>query len=408
MEPFFVKTFWITMIMLWAALIILYFILTNKQSLQRKGHSENYIEYLRKSHTVRLLIIAVVLPLLILLSAWIVSLITGPLTRESQLAYIVLVLILLVVPFKFVDERINQKKIRELTLENGEQVAIDLNYTTLHMIFHPKWELILGLAALLYGVWYLRIEQWIIYLFLLFPWFMYLNIRGTRYQTRPYMTDNYKYMYAFNIFSFLFFLVYFCIYYLGSVRALIAPGNTSVIQEDPGSGVAGLLLLALGFVIFLGLIGRIAVYISNYSRFNRAMKGEAAGDQSSPVRKWLLFLGFLITFPAVSGLIVFSGGFNVDRLEVGVVIEKYMVDHSGTALDTLLIVDQASAGDVVHKYPVGNGNQISLGCTIRLSRSGRLVTYQVCCADLFRELPVGPVIKFEYGSGPSIIRLIDH
>jgi len=199
MEAFFVKIFWFTVGMLWVALFILYFILTNKGSLQRKGHSEKYIAYLRRSHSIRIVLIAILLPLLILLSAWIISLITGPLTEEVQLGYIILLLILLVSPFKFIDERINQRKIRELALETREKVAVDLNFKVLHQIYHPLWELLLGPTAFLYGFFYLRIEQWIIYLFLLFPWFMYLNLRGMRYQTRPYLMDNYKYTFSFNI-----------------------------------------------------------------------------------------------------------------------------------------------------------------------------------------------------------------
>ena len=82
--------FWITVIMLWAALIILYFILTNKKSLERKGHQEKYIAYLRKSHRIRIILIAVLMPLLILLAGWIISKITGPLTDEVQIAYTIL------------------------------------------------------------------------------------------------------------------------------------------------------------------------------------------------------------------------------------------------------------------------------------------------------------------------------
>ena len=162
METFFIKTFWITVIMMWAALLVLYFILTNRASMQRKGHNEKYIAYLRRSHTIRILLIAVLLPVLILLSGWIVTLLTGPLTGEVQMAYIVVVLILLVIPFKFADERINQRRIRELAMETREKVAVDLNYRILHRIYNPLWELVLGPTAFFYGFFYLRIEQWII------------------------------------------------------------------------------------------------------------------------------------------------------------------------------------------------------------------------------------------------------
>jgi len=408
MEPFFIKTFWITLIMLWIALILLYVILTNVKSLRKKGHSEKYIAYLRRSHTLRIILIAVILPLLILLSGWIVFLITGELNRESQLAYIVIVLVILVVPFKYIDEKINQRKIRELALEEGEQVAIDLNYRALHLIYHPVWEAILGPMTLAYGLFFLRIEQWIIYLFLLFPWFMYLNIRGTRYQTKPYMTDSYKYMFSFNIFSFLFFLFYFCIYYIQRIREFFYNGAAGLPREFSGSQVPFLLISIAGALIIVGLIGRIAVYISNYRRFVNEMRGEGEGMQSSQLRRWIIFIAFLIMVPAVSGLVVFLGGFDTEKIEVGVVQEKYMIDHSGPVPDTVMVVNISSGGNGGHVYPFSSGNHTVFGCDVLLSRSGRLVKYEICCRGLFSELPVGTIIKFEYGPGPSIQRLVEY
>ena len=61
MDSLFKDTYWITVIILWTALLILYFILTNRKSLERKGHQEKYIAYLRKSHRIRILIIAVLM-----------------------------------------------------------------------------------------------------------------------------------------------------------------------------------------------------------------------------------------------------------------------------------------------------------------------------------------------------------
>ena len=269
MEPHFVKTFWITLIMLWVALIILYFILSDRKSLERKGHNEKYIEYLRKSHFIRICIIAVLLPLLILFSAWLVFLITGPLTEEVQLAYIVVVLIVLVVPFKFIDERINQKRIKELALDTKEKIAVDLNYKTLHLIFNPLWEVILTPAALFYGIIYLRIEQWVIYFFLLIPWLMYLTIRGTRYQTRPYLKDNYKYLFTFNIFNFLFFLFFFGAYFLSEIQDSVGVARSIGLSISFREFFPTLLLLFAGLIIILGLMSRLAIYLANYKIFNR-------------------------------------------------------------------------------------------------------------------------------------------
>ena len=209
MEQFFITAFWATNTTLWVALLILYLILTNKNSLQKKGYNKKYISYLRKSHLIRICCIAVLLPLIIIFSAWIVIKVTGELVEEAQLAYIVLILFILIIPIKYLDETINQKWIRKLALDTKEKIVIDLKYKTLHLIFNPWYELILGISGLVYGIFFLRIEQWVIYLFLVLPWFMYLTIRGVKYQVRPYLKDNYKYLFSFNLFSFLFFFLYF-------------------------------------------------------------------------------------------------------------------------------------------------------------------------------------------------------
>lgn len=397
MEAFFIKTFWITVIMMWAALLVLYLILTNKGSLRRKGHNEKYIAYLRRSHTIRIILIAIVLPLLILLSAWIVSLLTGPLSEEVQLAYIVVVLILLVMPLKFIDERINQQRIRELALETREKVAVDFNYRTLHRIYNPLWELVLGPAAFFYGFFYLRIEQWIIYLFLLFPWFMYLNLRGTRYQTRPYLKDNYNYTFSFNIFNFLFFLLYFCAYFLLKAR--------QVLTLSPSAGA--LLLLLAGLILILALVSRTSIYLANYRGFNRTISGENEISSSSNSRKISFMLSGIALVISIMGIAALSGILKNQRIEVGKVHQKYIMQEHGSQCDTLLVIDQYySIQDEAYEN-LFHMEDVKLSCKILLSRTQQMKSYEVCCPSTFTDLHAGRIIKFEYGSGPSILRIIE-
>lgn len=396
------------MIILWVALIILYFILTDRRSLEKKGHHEKYIEYLRKSHLIRICFIAVVLPLLMLLSAWIVSLLTGELKEEVQLGYIVVVLIVLVIPFKFIDERITQRRIRELALETHEKVAVDLNYKTLHMIYNPLWEIILGPAALLYGVYFLQIEQWVVYLFLLIPWFMYLNIRGTRYQTRPYLRDNYKYMFSFNIFNFLFFLLYFCGYYLLKLQdftaSLEGPGSSGSFPESMPS----LFLLLAGFLIILALMARVAVYLANYRAFNKAISGDHATPGTSLLRKVIFLAVGLFILLAISGTALMTGLLKSSQMEVGVVSEKYMIHRHQGINDTLLVIDQTRQESFVQLNGQEYPGDLKMACTVRLSRSDREKSYDICCRSIFQELPVGTIVKFEYAPGPAITRLVDY
>jgi hypothetical protein len=392
MDSLFKDTYWITVIILWTALIFLYFILTNRKSLERKGHHEKYITYLRKSHRIRIVIIAVLMPLLILLSGWIIFLLTGSLTEEAQLAYIVVVLILLVIPFKIVDERINQKKIRELALETSEKIAVDLNYKALHLIFHPVWELILAPLALLYGILYLEIEQWVVYLFLLIPWFMYFNIRGTRYQTRPYLKDNYKYMFAFTLFNFLFFLVYFCAYFLLKL-------------QDFHSESLPILLLA-GFLLILGLVGRVGIYLANYKAFNQTL-AENQEQKTTPFTRKLIFVaaGYFLLF-SISGISLATGLIRSSRLEVGVVKEKILIHTYQGKSDTLTHLSsgplEAAYGIDIQDYP----GELRMECVVRLSTTHRLKTYNICCPAVFEELPLGRIVKFEYGAGNTMTKLV--
>jgi len=398
METFFVKLFWFTVGMLWVALMILYFILTNKRSLQRKGHSEKYIAYLRRSHSIRIVLIAILLPLLILLSAWIISLITGPLTEEVQLGYIILLLILLVSPFKFIDERINQRKIRELALDTREKVAVDLNFRVLHKIYNPVWELILGPIAFLYGFFYLRIEQWIIYLFLLFPWFMYLNLRGMRYQTRPYLSDNYKYTFSFNIFNFLFFLFYFVMYYTQKLREAISLS----------AGAESYILLIAGMLIILALTIRTTVYLANYRAFNRAISGESDSEDTGFSRKLVFSASGMALLFAIMGLVMISGIMENRNLEVGRIHQKFILQDHGDHCDTLLVIDTYSSMNEEAYNEYLRLNDLKLSCSVLISLSGKQKSFEICCPDLFKDLPVGQIVKFEYGSGPSIIRIIDN
>lgn len=394
MATFFIDTFWITVIMLWLALIVLYFLLTNRKSLERKGHHEKYISYLRKSHLIRILLIAVLMPLLILLSGYIIYLITGTLRDEVQLAYIVVVLLILVIPFKIADERINQKRIRELALETSEKVAVDMNYKALHLIFNPFWELLLAPITLLYGILYLGIEQWIIYLFLLIPWLMYFNIRGTRYQTRPYLKDNYKYMFSFNIFNFLFFLSYFCAYYLIRLKDLNADSS--------------LVLLIVGLILILGLLGRICIYLANYREFNKLLSGAQDLSRTSLSRK-VIFLasGYLILLILSGASLAFSL-ISPSKVEVGVVQEKYLIHTDHSRSDTLMII-QSNLQDSWFTYEAEDfSGELKMECRVRLSTSQRMKTYHICCPALFEELPLGSIVKFEYGSGSTITGLVDY
>jgi hypothetical protein len=199
--------------------------------------------------------------------------------QRSTTGLYVMIVFVLVIPIKYLDETINQKWIRKLALDTNEKVVIDLNFKTLHLIFSPWYEVILGIAGLIYGILFLKIEQWVVYLFLILPWFMYLTIRGVKYQVRPYLKDNYTYLFTFNLFSFVVFLLYFFSYLVIKLRDAF-----DILRSGmPATGVHGkspVLLLILGFTISAGWIGRIAIYLANYRKFSAEIGGSESRSKN--------------------------------------------------------------------------------------------------------------------------------
>lgn len=424
MEQFFITAFWATNTTLWVALLILYFILTNKNSLQEKGYNEKYITYLRKSQLIKIFSVAVLLPLIILFSAWIVKKVTGELTEEAQLAYIVFIMFVLVIPLKYLDETINQKWIRKLALDTKEKVVIDLNYKTLHLIFNPWYELMLGISGLVYGILFLRIEQWVVYLFLILPWFMYFTIRGVKYQVRPYLKDNYKYLFSFNLFSFLLFFLYFISYLvikLQNTVDILASGMSAF--ETPHK--SSILLLIFGFVISAGLIGRIAIYLANYRKFRAEISGRESRVQNPGIRRLLFFIVSLLVLLTLSGLGMMTDIFKQGRTQVGRVMEKYIIDLESDSPDTLAIIDQqgvfytkqaaayssgfnqAGVPEIYDFIQEHKDRNLKLYCKIEECRSKDIKSFEICCTETFYKMPLESLVKFQYSSHNTITRLIN-
>ena len=269
---------------------------------------------------------------------------------------------------------------------------MDMNFKALHLIFNPVLELILAPLALSYGILFLKIEQWIVYLFLIIPWFMYLNIRGTRYQTRPYLMDNYKYIFTFNIFNFLFFLSYFCAYYLIRLR-------------ETGAGNSLWILLAGGLLILV-LMGRIALYLANYKAFNQSISGVSDRIQTSPSRQLTFVASGLFLILTLSGVALSTGILENSHTEVGVVQQKYLVhDYQGNT-DTLMIADNTHPGSFHNFHSSEFPGELKMECKIKLSTSQRTLTYQVCCPNIFEDLPTGIIVKFKYTAGHTLTGIV--
>lgn len=424
MDNLFIKTFWFTNMVLWVVLSGFYLYTTNKGLLVKKGYSQKYISYFRRSQTIRIVLIALVLPVLEIVSALIVNWFSGKLVWPGHLPLVAVTLVVLTIPFKYFDESFHQKKLKQLATETGEDIAIDFSFRTLYLIFNPALELGLAIAGLLYGMLFLRIEQWTVSLFLLFPWLMYFTARGTRYQTKPILKDNYRYMFFFNLLSFALFFVYFfsnlMIRITEAVQTVAGSATIVLVERFPV-----IVLLLAGLLIGALLFGRIFMYIGNYRQFHREISGH--GKSTDSTARKLLF-----PFVSVGGLLIFTwialfaGMFETNRLQVGEVLEKYIISQTEGVKDTVIVID---AGGVTVKNELYNDwlnkendadklvNELKsrccppdliYSCRIKLCTKDKTEDYTACCFKTLDTLPFNTPVKFEYNTANEIVAMVGY
>ena len=120
-----------------------------------------------------------------------------------------------------------------------------------------------------------------------------------------------------------------------------------------------------------------------------------------------LATGIAVMF-SLMGIASLSGILKNQHREVGKVHQKYIMQEHQGHCDTLLVIDQYFSMQEDNYAVYFQMPDVKLSCKIILSRTEQLKDYEVCCASTFRDLQAGQIIKFEYGSGPSILRIIDN
>jgi hypothetical protein len=73
-----------------------------------------------------------------------------------------------------------------------------------------------------------------------------------------------------------------------------------------------------------------------------------------------------------------------------------------------MLVDEDHPGSFIDYDPGEYQGELRRECRIILSTNHRAKTYQVCCPELFEDLPSGIIVKFEYTAGPTLTRLVDY
>ena len=253
--------FWIfyafTVAVLWAFLLLVTLYRANRSRLRRRGMKEEYVQFLRNDLIKRSMGIGVAVPLLLLVAAGIVWLVTGDLHSPERLISIVLLFLVLVIPFPILDTIQLNKKYKELALETRSDTVVDFSYKILHMIFNPAWELV---AALLYVAFFVSfIEPFhVAFIHLLLLWLLYGAARSGRYLTQPMLKDGYVY-----IFIFLMINQGLLLYHLLTVS----------IHRLTCEECYNPMVFTLGITLGVLLTVKMVYYLMRYPRFTHALSG---------------------------------------------------------------------------------------------------------------------------------------
>ena len=135
-----VSVFWVSSVILWVFLLVTTLYQGNRGILRRKGYSEPYVEYIRRSCLRRNIGIALVVPLLGIVAGFLVSVVAGDIETPQHAGYVFLLWLLLIIPFPLLDHRRSARESKEIAQATGATVVVDFNYRVLHLVFRPAIE----------------------------------------------------------------------------------------------------------------------------------------------------------------------------------------------------------------------------------------------------------------------------
>lgn len=183
---------------LWLFLAFTTILLFGTRRLRRKGYDDRHIAFLQRENRNRCLGIAIVLPLLALLSALVVSSVFGGITTYEHFLYVCLLTVIAVIPFPILDYIQSRKKQKAIAMDLKQVIVIDWNHRIWHLVFKPSWEIASGLAVVVYCAW-LGLYFHLAMLHIGILWLLYQAARGGKYLTGPSMSDLYQYNFVFMV-----------------------------------------------------------------------------------------------------------------------------------------------------------------------------------------------------------------
>ena len=153
--------------------------------------------------------IGLVVPLVIILCGWVVQLIHGKfdLFNGNHLLLFSVFFLLMITPFPVISYYKTRKKYKEMAYHSGAKITIDLKYHVLHQLFNPMIELIFSLSYVAIML-ILIVNFHLAFIHVVLLWLFYGMARGSKFQVKPSLKDNYIYVFVFLTINQLLLIYY--------------------------------------------------------------------------------------------------------------------------------------------------------------------------------------------------------
>jgi hypothetical protein len=166
--------------------------------LEKRGYNEAYIKLSKRINIKRNIGIALIVPALGALAAFVVWLVFGSLSEPKHLLYAYTLWFLLIIPFPILEMKKGGKEFKELAVKSNTDIVIDFKYRILHLVFIPSVEIIFAFIYIVYFIVFIEVFH-VAFIHILILWFLYGTARFSKNLTRPNIRDSYIFNYIFMV-----------------------------------------------------------------------------------------------------------------------------------------------------------------------------------------------------------------
>lgn len=250
------QIFAFAIIILWIFLLITTLYQCNRKRLTKKGYTEEFITYLRKTNIKRNSGIAIVTPILGIVAALLVTWFVGDLQEDKNIIYVFILWILLIIPFPILEMKKSSAELKNLIRKTNTDVMIDFRYKLLHLIFNPQMEIIFSVIYIMYFIIFIEVFH-VAFIHIAILWLLYSAARFAKNQTRPGIRDTY-------ILNFVFMMInhFLLIYHM--INEVICRYTCEVCLSESA--------FIIGMTIGIALIVKSLFYLYRFPEFNVGLK----------------------------------------------------------------------------------------------------------------------------------------